>query len=482
MAEVNDNRSTWCDVEPSTEPSIEPEAIVGKPAGLPTQLPIWRIVLALAWWPLLEQLLAALVGFVDTALAGRLEPAATEAIGAAGYMLWLMGLMQGAVGVGSTAIIARAVGAGDREQANAAVGQSMMLALGWGVFNGVLFFLLAPLVAKATSLDGRAGELCVMYLRWLAFVAPCRAVLYIGSACLRGAGDTRSPFFVMLWVNGINVAVSVMLVAELSPIGGWGLRGVAVGTMTAWAIGSILMARRLLRGRGGVRLELSGMRYEPVMTRRLVRIGAPALLENGTHWVGHLLVIVMIGALAELGLTQRPIGSQIIAIRIEAFSFLLGFAFNVAAATMVGQFLGVNDMRSARRAAWVAWAYGAAIMVGFGIVFMTMPGPLVRIFTDQEPFLTDVPPMLFHAGWAQIGFACYLVLSGVLRGAGDTKTTMRLTFASTFLVRLPLAYVIGIEWGHGLVGIWFALAIELMIRGALFFIWFLRGRWAQVAV
>jgi len=463
------------------EPSLEIEH-TAHPAGLPADLPIWRIVMALAWWPLLEQALVALVGFVDTALAGRLDPAAMEAIGTAGYMLWLMGMMQGAVGVGATAIIARSVGRGDFDQANHAVGQAMMLAIGWGIFNGILFWFAAPLVAWMTSLEGPAADLCVMYLQWLALVAPCRAVLYIGSACLRGAGDTKSPFFVMLVVNAVNVVVSVALVAETSPIGGWGLKGVAIGTMVAWIIGGAIMASLLLRGRRRVTLKLPELRYERTMTGRLVKIGIPALLENGGHWLGNLLVVIMIGALADMGLSERPIGSHIVAIRIEAFSFLLGFAFNIAVATMVGQYLGVNDTKSARKAALIAWAYTAPIMVGLGIVFMVAPDPLVRIFTNQQPYLTDVPHLLFHAGWAQIGFATYLVMSGVLRGAGDTRTTMFITFTSTFLIRLPLAWYIGIHLGHGLVGVWFALAIELTIRGMLFLTWFLRGKWMHVKV
>lgn len=482
MTQPDDNRSVLCDVEPSIEPGLQVEHAVGKPAGLPTHLPLWRIVLVLAWWPLLEQLMLAMVGFVDTALAGRLDPAATEAIGSSGYTLWLMGLMQGAVGVGATAIIARAAGAGKKDEANHAVGQAIVLALIWGGVNILLFWFAAPLVAKLTSLEGHAAELCITYLRFLALVAPCRAVLYIGAACLRGAGDTKSPFFVMIVVNAVNIVVSLALVADFSPIGGMGLRGIAIGTMCAWIVGGALMAGLLLRGRGGVKLMWAELKYEPVMIRRLIRIGVPALAESGAHWIGNLLVVVIIGYLSVLGLAERPMGSQIIAIRIEAFSFLLGFEFNVAVATMVGQYLGVNDRASAKKAAWIAWAYAGSIMVGLGVLFMVIPQSLVRIFTDQEPFLSDVPPMLFQAGWAQIGFAAYLVFSGVLRGAGDTRTTMFITFISTFGVRLPLVYVVGVVLEKGMTGVWVVLAGELMFRGSLFMAFFLRGKWMHVKV
>ncbi|NBB83163.1 MAG: MATE family efflux transporter [Alphaproteobacteria bacterium] len=473
--------SQWHEAEPSVEPASQLQYSPAVPAGLP-RLPLWRQVLALAVWPLLEQFMGATVGFVDTALAGRLDPAATEAIGSAGYVIWLMGIMQGAVGVGSTAVIARAVGANRYGEADHALGQSILLALIWGAFNLLLFHFAAPLVAMATSLQGHAAGLCTMYLQVLALVAPLRAVLYIGSACLRGAGDTKSPFLVMLAVNVLNIVLSIALVAQFSPIGGMGLRGVAVGTTVSWLAGGLIMAGLLARGAGGVRLRRRHMRPNRPMTGRLVRIGAPALVENGLHWAGNLIVIVMVGSLATLGLAERPMGSQIIAIRIEAFSFLLGFAFNVAAATVAGQYLGAGDAPNARRAGWVSWAYGAAVMVSFGVLFMAIPEALTRIFTDQQPFLTDVPRMIFHAGWAQIGFATYLVLAGVLRGSGDTRTTMWLTLGSTFLVRLPLVWVLGITLELGLTGVWIALAVELVFRGVLFLARFLHGGWTHVRV
>lgn len=454
----------------------------GGPAGLPTHLPLWLQVLTLALWPLLEQFMNAMVGFVDTALAGRLEPAALEAIGAAGYVVWLMGIMQGAVGIGSTAVIARAVGGGRFAEADDALGQSILLALAWGLFNLVLFYVAAPLVPRAISLDGQAADFCVGYLHIVALAAPHRALLFIGAACLRGAGDMKSPFLIMLAVNLANIVLSILLVFPWSPIGGLGVFGVALGTTVSWALGGFAMTVLLIAGRRRIKLHARRLRPDPPMCRRLVRVGLPALVENGGHWVGNLLVIVLVGWLAVRGLADRPMGSHIVAIRIEAFSFLLGFAFQVAAATATGQYLGANDPAAARRAGWIALAFGAAVMGVFGVAFMTIPDLLARVFTDKEPFLSVAPRLIFHAGWAQIGFAAYLVLAGVLRGAGDTRTTMAMVFASTLLVRVPLVWFIGIHLEGGLVGVWIALAAELVVRGALFLARFLHGGWTRVKV
>ncbi len=478
------------DVNPimdDVEPGGEPRAIVGQPKGLRTDLPMWRMVLGLAIWPLLEQFAVASVWFVDSALAGHLPTdvvkPASVAVGGALYMMWLMGLLQGAAGVGATALVARAGGAGRDAEAQHAVGQSMMVAVVWGAINGMIFWIGAPWISVMFQMqDPLSHQLCTEYLQILAVVAPLRAVLFIGGACLRGAGDTRSPFFVMLAVNVVNILVSVMLVADFSPIGGHGVRGIAFGTATAWVVGGVGMTWLLLRGRGGVSLHMAELRPRWPMTRRLLRVGLPALFEHGGHWGGNLVVLLIVGHLARQGLEHYPIGSHNFAIRIEGFSFLPGFAFGIAAATLTGQYLGANDPVRARRAVWWAWVYGAGLMSVFGVLFVTAPQMLVRIVTDEPQFLQTTPRLLFYAGWSQIGFATALVLSGALRGAGDTRATMAITFFSTFGIRIPASWILAVQMNLGLRGIWIALACELALRGLLFLIWFLIGRWTRVRV
>jgi len=477
--------STWSDAEPAIESPLQPRG-PGGPAGLRTDWPLWRIVLGLAIWPLLEQFMMAAVWFVDSALAGHLPPdivkPASDAVGAAVYMMWLMGLMQGAVGVGATALVARTIGGGRFDEAETAVGQAMLLALVWGGFNAVLFFAISRPVGVFLNLQPEAMAFCTEYLRILAVVAPLRAVLFIGAAALRGAGDTRSPFYVMLLVNLINIAVSIALVAEFSPIGGMGVRGIALGTAAAWTVGGAAMWALLVRGRGGVQLHLRELRPRRQMIYRLCRIGIPALLENGGHWGANFIVIWIVGQLAARGLEQHALGAHNFGIRIEGFSFLPGFAFSVAAATLAGQYLGVRDEKTAQRAVWWALGYGAGLMTMFGVLFITVPEALVRVITDDPHFREVVPRLLFIVGWAQIGFAAALVLSGALRGAGDTKWAMIITSVSTFGVRLPLVWVLGVTLGWGLDGVWIALAIELGLRGLLFLARFLYGGWTKIQV
>jgi putative MATE family efflux protein len=218
------------------------------------------------------------------------------------------------------------------------------------------------------------------------------------------------------------------------------------------------------------------------MCRRILRIGVPALIENVGYWLSHAIVLYIVGTLGQMGIEDRPVGSQIVAIRVEAFSFLPGLAFGIAASTLAGQFLGAGDTKRARQAIGWAWLFGAGIMTLLGVTFMLFSEAWVRLITDEMPFVEVAPRLIFHAGWAQIGFGTAMVLSGALRGAGDSRTSMWITFASTYLIRVPGAWVLAVWLGWGLEGIWIALSCELVIRGALFVLRFLQGGWARVQV
>ncbi len=460
-----------------TDAAFESPAV---PAGLEPGIGLSRQVLRLAWWPLLELIMASLVGFVDTALAGHLPAeavASTNAIGIGSYVNWLIGLMGAALGVGSTAIIARAAGAGRWDEADEALGQSMTAAVVWGGAVGLVVLLAAPAIGMLVGLTGRSLELCTLYLRLVAVITPMRGVLFVGGACLRGAGDTRSPFFIMLVVNVVNIGVSLLLVLGPAPIGGHGLKGIAVGTVAAWAFGGVVMLALLAHGRRRIALHGCRMRPRWAMLKRIIRVGLPNLAENSGMWVGNFVVLMIVGRLGD-----EAVGAQIIVVRAESLSFLPGASLGLAASILAGQYLGARDPQTARKALWMCVAYGVGLMTAFGVAFIIVPEAFVRLLSSEPVFLEMCPPLLRLAGFAQIGFAFYLVLSGGLRGAGDTRTTMILTFIGTYLVRLPLVYVLALPMGLGLWGVWLAISIELMLRGGMYLGRFLHGGWTKIEV
>ncbi|NJL30379.1 MAG: MATE family efflux transporter [Phycisphaerales bacterium] len=420
-----------------------------------------------------------LVGFVDTALAGRLSVEATNAIGVATYVGWLIGLVQSSVGIGATALISRATGARKRGLAHATVGQAMVLAVLVGLGIGSAVFIFAPFIAGFTGLKGISFEYCVTYLRIIAAAAPFSALLYVGAACLRGAGDTRTPFIVLVVVNIVNTVLSVLLVAGPVPLGGRGVSGIAIGTFAAWCVGALAILTVLVRGWGLVRLRRRWLLPHGQLIWRMVRVGAPNLMESFlAMWLANFFILRIVGQLND----PAAWGAHVVAIRLEAVSFLPGFAMGIAAATLAGQYLGLGDPQRARQAIIQCWKIGAIVMCSLGLAFILFPEMLVRLATNQPELLATSPTLLRVAGFVQIFFATAIILGQGMRGAGDTRTTLWMTALSTYGVRLPLGYFFAVIMGWGLVGLWIGMCTELAFRGCLFAARFLHGGWMKVRV
>ncbi|TVQ64059.1 MAG: MATE family efflux transporter [Phycisphaerales bacterium] len=487
----------------------------GRLAGLS----LWASIWVLSWPILIESLLNWMVGAVDTVLSAALSEPAADAIGGGAYIGWFMGLMGMATGVGATAVVSRCVGKGRMGAANAAVGQSMLLAAALGAATGALVALAAPLIGALLGLQGAALEHLIVYLRIMSLGAPALSVMMVGIACCRGAGDSLRPLGIMAGVNIVNVGVSWVIAgvditrttfdSAGEPVTRvllnnpfpftMGVAGIAIGTVVAWCAGALAVSLLLLDGRSGVRLFRRRLRPHLTTMTRVVRIAMPNFLEMLGMWAGNFLIIMMVGWMLAPGL----LGSHIVAIRIEAISFLPGFSMAIASATLVGQWLGAGDAKMAERAVWRCAGVAAAIMGVVGLMFVLFPRQITALFTPQATHLEYVPQLIFIAGLVQAPFALGIVLRSALRGAGDAKVVMWLTWITTWGVRLPLAYFIsGVDvvvpdpsgegmrvllenpspFNYGLVGLWWGLCIELVIRAALFSGRFMQGKWKTMRV
>lgn len=459
-------------------------------------------ILVLALPVMIQQLLQAFVGMTDKLFAGHLvadvRVAALDAIGIGSYMGWFIGIAMSGLGIGGQAIIARAMGAGDRALARHALGQAMGVSFGWGLGVGLVLWGVAPWLAAWTGLTEEAGVLLADYLRVLALSMPLAAVMLVGAMCLHGAGETRKPALIAILVNVVNAGASWALSGadidlgalpgHLAPEGtllvnpfsfDLGVAGIAAGTSIGYTVGALWTWRVLVKGVPDLALERSELRPQKAMIVRFLRVGVPNFAEGIAMWAVNLIVLLFIGKIAVGGGLQ---GAHIIAIQWESFSFLPGFAIGTAAATLAGQYLGAGDPASAKRAVLTCTAFAAALMGSLGVVFMTFGETLTRVISSEPVHLELVPKLLFICGSVQVLFAITIVLRQSLRGAGDTRWVFLITAFSSYAVRLPATYVFGIVMGLGLEGIWYGLCGEFLIRAILFGSRFFHGGWQKVRV
>lgn len=437
-----------------------------------------REILWLAAPAAAEQLLASLTQMVDTALVGPLGPVAVAAVGLSTQPLWFLMSPFIGIGAGLGALVARAVGAGDAQEAGDAVrqgillGSALALAVAAGLWTG------APGLLRWLGAEAAVIPVAVAYLRAL---VPGLAALFLslilGSA-FRAAGDTRSPFRISLVANGLNLVLAWAWIYGHLGLPAWGVVGAGWATTVARLAALGLMLAVLFRGRGPLALPLRGVvRVNPGLILRILRVGVPAavnrLLGSGAYLVYLRLVA---------GLGTVTMAAHYTAVVAEELSWIVASGISVAVAALVGQALGARTPHRARLAIAEAIYLGGGMMAAIGLFYLAVPEWYLRIFTQDPAVLALAATALRVTAAGQIPMVLSEVLQGALAGAGDTRVLVWIAAFGGWVVRLGAAYyfVAVLDWG--LAGAWAGAVLDWVARLVLMLIRVRSGRWQEVQV
>lgn len=467
-------------IEASQRAVPEVVSLGGRLAGLS----LTRQVAVLAFWPLLEQVLAFCVGFTDLLISGRIgdghdRVAILDAMGLGGYVGWFFNILQGAVATGVMALVSRATGARDPDLAKRGLGQGVWLGIAAGMLSLLILQFGIPLLIKGVGLSPEASRHAEDFLRILAITGPFSGAMFAINAALRGAGDTRTPFIGMCVVNVVNMIVSSLLALGPAPFGGHGVAGIATGTLCGWIAGLATVSILLMGKSSPLAWCLAGLRPHRETMARILRVGAPQSLEIGFMWAIHAYGIHVIATLPGEG----NLGAHILAIRVESMSFLPGWAIATAGAALVGQYLGAGSKEMAVRSVRLCWKVAASLMGCIGILFIFGRDALIQLMAPDSGHLQEVAsPLVLICAAAQPFFATCIILKTSMRGAGATNIVMQWSFGSMIFYRIGMLWWFKEAPWFDLRVVWVIFSLDLVTQ-ALVFAWVhFRGKWLNAKV
>ena len=411
---------------------------------------------------LIEQVLGMLVGLSDTLLAGHyLSQSHLAAMTLLAYLLWAFNGLFSVIAIGSTAMVARFIGAGDYEDANRAAHQSLLVGTVLALVATAAMLALGPRLVGLLGLTGEPADLANRYLQFLLPMVPFMMLEAVIIACLHGAGDTITGLVAMVLINVVNIALSWSLILGLGPLPQLGWDGVAIGTSAGFAIGGLVPLAVLARGRAGLRLDWRLLRPEPALIRRLLRIGLPGGADVMSLIGLQLIFLALINQLGTLAVAAHGVAR-----RMESLAYLPGYAFQVAAGTLVGQFL--VRRRSAAGAAERAAGGGVQSDVhdrgdDRAVLGCRLAGPMVRRGRRSGGGRAGCPAAADRGVGAGAAGPAASADRG-WRGAGDMRWPLAFTLIGFVGVRLPLAWWLAIEQDWGVRGAWIAMAVDLGVR------------------
>lgn len=418
-----------------------------------------RSILTLALPAMIENLLQTLVGFVDTLFVSRIGLSAVTAVGAANMILAVYLAVFMAIGIGTSSLIAKNMGAGHLTRARSAARQSTQIAIISAILAGlVALFAGRPLLIMLGA-HGSVFDQALPYFEIIAIPSIIMALMVHFGNVLRASGDTQSPMRISFVINLIHLVLDYFLIFGFSSFPGFGVSGAAAATVLSRLIGVFLLWHLLRRSTIRFSFHQTSASDERTMRQTIIRLTLPAAAER---------LIMRLGQVVYLGMILR-MGSEIyaanmIAENIETFAYLPGLGLSVAATILVGKALGAGQIKAAKRDAYQTLRIGVTIMSLSGLALFFGTSLVTGWFTGDLQVEQMITLAMRIDAFFMPPLAIGLVLAGALQGAGDTKSPMYSTAIGMWGIRVVFIYLLGIRYPMGIAGIWLAQGIDLICK------------------
>jgi MATE family multidrug resistance protein len=436
-----------------------------------------REVSVLAYPVILTQLSMTTMGVVDSAMVGRLGATELAAVGFGGVWMWTTFCAFVGASTGVQTFVAQHHGAGELKQCGAWTWQGAWLLVPLcAVAAALLITFIDPLLAflaPSPALQPLAAS--YMSVRAIGSVGLCLATIF--AAFFRGIGDTRTPLYVTLLANGVNVVLDYGLIFGRFGLPEWGIAGAATATAVAeWMQAGVLMAF-LLRAGVRERFSTSPVRPDATAQRRLLRLGLPI----GGQWVLEMASFALfLTMVARMGDASMAASQAFIA--LLSMSFMQAVGIGIAVSTLVGQYIGARDLASAARSFASAQKLTAVLSGTIALLFVLVPDRLIGIFTSDPDVLALGRPLLLVGAVFQLFDAFGIVTDGALRGAGDTRVPFLVRFCLAWGLFVPLAWWLGIHLEGGLTAAWVGGALYVLVLTSYLLARFRSGAWQRIQI
>ena len=432
---------------------------------------IFQITLPAVFDLLAQTLIMAL----DMKMVSSLGPSAISSVGVgtAGMYALIPALI--AVATGTTALLSRAYGADNKLDGKKAFAQSFFIAVPLGIILTIIFLLFSE---QIINLVGNAKDMnlsdAILYQNMTVIGFPFLGVSIATFYAFRAMGENKIPMI----GNTLALVLKIILNFLLVYLFKWGIFGAALSTTLTRLFSAIFSIYLVFWSKKNwISLELKDLKFDYFTSKRILKVGIPAAVEQLGLRIGMLIFEMMVISLGNLSYAAHKI-----ALTAESISFNLGFAFSFAASALVGQELGKGSSQKALKDGYICTIIAMIVMSTFGLLFFIIPQFLVSLFTKDKDVIELATMALKIVSICQPFSGASMVLAGSLRGAGDTKSVLLITYLGIFLIRIPITYLFLDVLNFGLAGAWIVMTIDLAIRSSLAFYIFRRGKWKYLQV
>ena len=432
-----------------------------------------RKQLARLIWPLIvEQFLAVAIGMADTVMVTSCGEAAVAGVSLVDSINVLLINIFSALATGGAILASQYIGRQDKEQANVAAKQLVLVTAGISVL-----VMAICLFANASLLHMVFGEAeadvmtnAETYFFWSALSYPFLALYNAGAALFRAMGNSRISMFTALLMNALNIGGNALLIYGMN----MGVAGAAIASLVSRFVGAAIMLALLRLRHQMIRLDsLIRLGFHPPMIRQILGVGVPNGLENGMFQIGKILVQRLITVLGTASISANAVANT-----VEALPQIPGAAIGLAMITVVGQCIGAGEQDQAKSYTLRLTGLAYASMSVLCILEVVLVAPIVGFFNLSAQTAELARQLLvYHGITCLIMWPASFVLPNGLRAAGDVRFTMLVSVLSMWVFRIGFSYLLVDMLHMGVLGVWVAMTIDWLVRVIVFSIRLFTGGW-----
>jgi putative MATE family efflux protein len=436
-----------------------------------------RAIFLLSVPMILEMVMESLFAVVDIFFVSKLGKHAITTVGLTESMMTIVYTAAFGLSMAATAVVARRTGEKDNDAAAHAAVQSLYVALVLALIIAVTGVIYAPDLLALMGASTEVVDNGHIYTRIMLGSNIIVILLFLINAIFRGAGDAAVAMRSLWIANILNIILCPLLINGLGPIPAMGLKGAALATTIGRGTGVCYQLYHLFGGKGLIRITRRHISPDAGEIWKLLKIaagGTAQLLINTTSWIFLVRLIARFGEDAVAGYT--------IAIRIVIFTLLPAFGMANAAAALVGQNLGAGQPDRAETSVWRAALFNMVFLGLISIFFFLAARPVVMLFTSDTAIVLYAAQCLQLVSIGYIFYAYGMVLSQSFNGAGDTRTPTFINLVGFWMLQIPMAWILAVNYNMGPAGVFWAIAVAESCIAVAAIVIFRKGWWKRVKV
>ncbi len=414
-----------------------------------------RSIVAESWslsWPMTFIMsYEFLIGLSDVYVASRFGTLAQAAYGFAFQLYFIFIIIGIALSVGIVSVVSRLYTSPDKEEFYKAVNSSLLIVSLSGLAFGIAGILFSKDLVNVLNLPQEVKPYTISFMKIYSLAFLFDYILMSINGILRACGMIKKSLWIMTIVCVMNIALNFAL-ALGTPLG---FTGIAVATVTSLFAGACISLYY-------VRKLVSGFRLSGSIVKNILSISWPSGLLQTLWQLGALALFLILGLLPMHNIEIMAALTN--GLKIESAIFLPAFAFNMAAAVVVGNLIGKKEESDAFRGGIVTATMGVAIAGIMTILIMLNAKHIAALLSNNDIVIKESMKYIYIALISEPIMAWGVILGGGLNGAGDTMSVMKVTALSVWLVRIPLCYLLGIYFGFGAIAIWWSMNASILVQ------------------